>query len=229
MTPQHHIIKETSDSLSRLLQDEFKRNGYKRVHIIDQAPKPDAVEGKLPAVSVYLYQVAVDADSSFNNMASEVVEVQQDDGSMKEFFRRRRMWLRLDYLMSAWAQTPEDEQLLLGLIIPTVMENPELPRDKLKGQSFEDDFKLNVLLSARLDEGTLARFWGSLNQPVRPAVQAWTAVPILPEKLEEFRRVEQRRLEYKSIIDPRVNEAGPNGNPFLGAKKLDLGGGSGKK
>ena len=42
-TPQHHIIKETSDTLSRLLQDEFKRNGYKRVHIIDQPPKPDSV------------------------------------------------------------------------------------------------------------------------------------------------------------------------------------------
>ena len=51
MTPQHHIIKETSETLSRLLQDEFKRNGYKRVHIVDQAPKPDAIEGKLPAVS----------------------------------------------------------------------------------------------------------------------------------------------------------------------------------
>src|SRR5689334_21316739 len=192
MTPQHHIIKETSDSLSRLLQDEFKRNGYKRVHIIDQAPKPDAVEGKLPAVSVYLYQVAVDADSSFNNMASEVVEVQQDDGSMKEFFRRRRMWLRLDYLMSAWAQTPEDEQLLLGLLIRTLMDNEAVPREKLRGQSFEDDFYLPLSMSARLDEGTLSRFWGSLNQPVRPAVQAWTLVPIIPEKLDEFKRVQSR-------------------------------------
>jgi hypothetical protein len=86
-------------------------------------------------------------------------------------------------------------------------------------------------MSARLDEGTLARFWGSLNQPVRPAVQAWTAVPILPEKLEEFRRVEGRRLEYKSLHDSRVQEAGPSGNPFLGGRRLDLPGGvsGGKK
>ena len=45
LTPQHHIIKETSETLSRLLQDEFKRNGYKRVHIVEQAPKPDAIDG----------------------------------------------------------------------------------------------------------------------------------------------------------------------------------------
>ena len=64
-------------------------------------------------------------------------------------------------------------------------------------------------MSARLDEGTLARFWGSLNQPVRPAVQAWTAIPIIPEKLEEFKRVQTRQLEYKSITDPRVTRPGP--------------------
>jgi hypothetical protein len=114
------------------------------------------------------------------------------------------------------------------LIIRTVMENPAIGRDRLKGQSFEDDFTLNVLMSARLDEGTLARFWGSLNQPVRPAVQAWTAVPILPEKLEEFKRVQIRQLEYKSITEPRTPmERGPNGNPFMGSRRLDLSGGGG--
>ena len=111
------------------------------------------------------------------------------------------------------------------MIIRTVMENAEITRDKLKGQSFEDDFKINLLMSARLDEGTLARFWGSLNQPVRPAIQAWTAIPILPEKLEEFKRVETRQLEYKSMTEPRTPmEQGPNGNPFLGSRRLDLGG-----
>jgi hypothetical protein len=226
-TPQHHIIKETSETLSRLVQDEFKANGYKRVHIVEQAPKPDAIEGKLPAVSVYLYQLSVDPDGYFQNVANEVVELEQADGSMKEFMRRRRVWVRLDYLFSAWAQTPEDEQLLLGLIIRTIMENPTVEQSRWKGGSFEDDFILPLNLSARLDEGTLARFWGSLNQPVRPAVQAWTAIPIIPTKLEEFKRVQTRQLEYKSITDPRISEVGPSGpNPF--AKRLDLGGG-GKK
>ena len=221
-TPQHHIIKETSETLSRLMQDEFKRNGYKRVHIVEQAPKPDAIEGKLPAVSVYLYQLSIDPDGYDSNVHHEVVEVEQPDGSMKEFMRRRRLWVRLDYLFSAWAQTPEDEQLLLGLIIRTVMENPQIERDRLKGQSFEPEYQMPPEMSARLDEGTLARFWGSLNQPVRPAVQAWTAVPIIPERLDEFRRVQSRQLEYKSITDPRISEIGPSGpNPF--AKWLNLG------
>jgi hypothetical protein len=225
-TPQHHIIKETSDSLSRMLQDEFKRNGYKRVHIVDAAPKPDAVEGKLPAVSLYLYQLSPDPWAEDGNMAEEIVEVAQQDGTVKEFKRRRRLWIRLDYLISAWAQTPEDEQLLLGLIIRTLIDNENLTGERLRGQSFaitEDNFQMPLQLSTRLDEGTLSRFWGSLNQPVRPAVQAWTVVPILPEHMSEFTRVERRSLEYRNINDPRVREQGPNPNPF--SRRLDLGGG----
>src|SRR3954468_7351533 len=106
MTPQHHIIKETSETLSRLLQDEFKRNGYKRVHIVEQAPKPDAIEGKLPAVSCYLYQLSLDPDGAHHNATWETVEVENPSGGIKEFMRKRRMWVRLDYLFSAWAQTP---------------------------------------------------------------------------------------------------------------------------
>lgn len=215
-TPQHHIIKETSDSLARFLQEEFKRAGYKRVHIVDQAPKPDAIEGKLPAVSVYLYQVSLDTEGLDGHVTSELVTVQKEDGTVEEFRRRRRLWIRLDYLVSTWAQTPEDEQLLLGLAIRAVMENPSMGRDKLRGGSFDDDFKLNVLLSTRLDEGTLARFWGSLNQPIRPAIQAWTAVPIVPEEMEPFRRVQERQLGYRDLNAPEGSiEQGPTSEDLV--------------
>jgi hypothetical protein len=215
-TPQHHIIKETSDSLARLLQDEFKRAGYKRVHIVDQAPKPDAIEGKLPAVSVYLYQVSLDTEGVDGHVTSELVTIEKEDGTIEEFLRRRRLWIRLDYLVSTWAQTPEDEQLLLGLAIRAIMENPSMGRDKLRGGSFDDDFKLNVLLSTRLDEGTLARFWGSLNQPIRPAIQAWTAVPIVPEEMEPFRRVQERRLDFRDLNNPEGPvEPGPTSEDLV--------------
>jgi hypothetical protein len=54
-------------------------------------------------------------------------------------------------------------------------------------------------------------------------VQLYTAIPIIPEKLEEFKRVQSRELQYRSITDPRVAEQGPSPNPF--ARRLDLGGG----
>jgi hypothetical protein len=196
----HHIIKETSDSLVQLLSNQFKESGYKRVHIIVAAPKPDAIEGKLPAVCLYLYQVALDEEGLETHVRHEIVEVPQPDGSVKEFMRRAPMWVRLDYLISTWAQTPEDEQLLLGLAIKGVLENPCLERERLKGDSFTDKFELPLTLSSRLDEGTLARFWGSLNQPVRPAIQAWTSVPIRADKLEAFTRTYQPpEIRYRDL------------------------------
>jgi hypothetical protein len=182
VTAQHEIIKDTSASLVALLRGELERNGYPRIEAIDQAPRPAAIEGKLPAISVYLYQLSIDPEGHDATPQSELVEVAQPDGTVKEFLRRRRLWVRLDYLISAWASTPQDEQLLLGLAIRTMMESVEIPRDQLCGDSFDDDFHLNLTLSARLDEGTLARFWSSLDQPIRPAVQVWTAVPIVPER-----------------------------------------------
>jgi hypothetical protein len=202
MTPQHHIIKETSQSLARLVQDELERDGYRRVHIVDQAPRPDAVDGKLPAVSIYLYQVSIDPEGHDATPHSEVVEVAQPDGTIRELARRRRIWVRLDYLISAWAQTPEDEQLLLGLLVRTLAEAAEVPRERLRGDSFDPEFALNVLMSTRLDEGTLSRFWGSLGQPIRPAIQAWTAVPIVPDKLQEFHRVRTRQVSVRKTKQP---------------------------
>jgi Pvc16 N-terminal domain len=209
-TPQHHIIKETSDTLSYLLQEEFKRAGYKRVHIIEEAPKPEAIEGKLPACSVYLYQVSLDEEGLDGHIRDEIIEMPDENGVMQEFRRRFPLWVRLDYLISTWAQQPEDEQLLLGLAIRAVMEHPALLGEQLQGKTFAPDFELNVLLSTRLDEGTLARFWGSLNQPVRPALQAWTSIPIVPEKIEPFKRVQERQIAYKNTVDPAAEpEIGP--------------------
>ncbi len=133
------------------------------------------------------------------------------------------MWIRLDYLISTWAQTSEDEQLLLGLVIRTIMENPALTKgEQLRGDSFEDDFQLGLLLSTRLDEGTLARFWGSLSQPVRPAIQAWTTIPLIPEKMERFTKVTSRKLAFRDLNEPQQEGDTKIVKP-LTSRSLDLG------
>jgi len=207
---QHHIIKESSESLSQLLLGEFKAAGYKRVHIVANAPKPDQIEGKLPAVCVYLYQLGLDWEGGMaHRKAQEILEVKQPDGTILEQMRDAPMSVRLDYLISTWAQTPEDEQLLLGLAIKCLIEWPVLAGEQLKGDSFEPEYEMPLSIAARLDEGTLARFWGSLNQPIRPAIQCWTVVPIYPEKLESFKRVKDRGVRYRNLLDPEGTEEGP--------------------
>src|SRR5437879_3119698 len=196
---QHHIIKETSESLGELLQGVFRDSGYKRVHLVVAAPKQESIEGKLPAVSVYLYNLTLDEEGiSSNRLERRIERVMDTDGNTREVATDQPLWVRLDYLISTWAQTPEEEQLLMGAAIKGILENEVLhqARGELKGDSFEDDFTLPVMLSQKLDEGVLSRFWASINQPMKPAIQAWTTVPIYPSGEVEIRRVQEKDVRF---------------------------------
>lgn len=194
---QHHIIKETSESFGELLQSVFRESGYKRVHIVVAAPKQDAIEGKLPAVSVYLHSVTLDEEGiSSNRLERRVERVLQADGSVREVARDQPLWVRLDYLISTWAQTPEEEQLLMGAAIKGIIEHPTLQGDQLKGESLASVTEVPLLLSQRLDEGVLSRFWASLNQPLKPAIQCWTTIPLYPAGEAPVQRVIQSDVRF---------------------------------
>lgn len=215
MSSQHQIIKEATDTFVQYLKDEYKDHGYKRIHVIVEAPKPDAIEGKLPAVCVYLYQIGPDWEGvGLGNEFTDVKRVRTPEGKIIEVRQSAPTYVRLDYLISTWAQTPEDEQLLLGLAVKCLNDTHVLNGDRLKGTTFPSGFDLPVSLAGRLDEGTLARFWGSLNQPIRPAINMWTIVPILSDRETPFKRVEERVIGYEKLGDKggTERELGPVGN-----------------
>lgn len=194
---QHHIIKEASDSIGQLLQAVFRENGYKRVHLVVAAPKSEAIEGKLPAVCVYLYNVSLDEEGLGNNRTGQIIEqVIGDDGKPHEISRPMPLWVRLDYLVSTWAQTPEEEQLLMGAAIKAVVEHPTVQGLDLKGEALKSEEYLPLYFSQKLDEGVLSRFWASLNQPMKPAVQCWTTVPIYPSGGTEIHRVQEKDVRF---------------------------------
>lgn len=194
---QHHVIKEAGESLGQLLQAVFKENGYKRVHLTVAAPKQEAIEGKLPAVCVYLYNISLDEEGLGSNRLTQFIETTVDsDGRTREVERDMPLWVRLDYLISTWAQTPEEEQLLMGGAIKGLLEHPVLRGPDLKGESWLPDDYLPVSLSQKLDEGVLSRFWASINQPLKPAIQCWTTVPIYPAGEKEIRRVQEKDVRF---------------------------------
>lgn len=200
ITGQHHIIKETSDSIGELLKEEYRQIGYKRVHLVVAAPKQDAVEGKLPAVSVYLYNITLDEEGISNNRTGRYIEEEMgQDGHVREVAREMPLWLRLDYLISCWAQTPEEEQLLLGATIKALLEHPTIRGQQLKGDSFEHDDYLPILMSQKLDEGVLSRFWSSLEQPLKPAIQCWTTIPLYPSSSQPIVRVQEREIRFFDV------------------------------
>ena len=197
---QHHIIKETSESLGELLQSTFRESGYKRVHLVVAAPKQDAIEGKLPAVSVYLYNLSLDEEGISSNRTERILErVVDEKGNVREVARDQPLWVRLDYLISTWAQTPEEEQLLMGAALKGIIEHPTLTGDELRGDAMVSVDYIPLLMSQRLDEGVLSRFWASLNQPLKPAIQCWTTVPIYPTREYEVTRAQGADIRFSDL------------------------------
>ena len=49
---------------------------------------------------------------------------------------------------------------------------------------------------AWLDEGVLSRFWASLNQPLKPAIQCWTTIPIWPSGETGVTRVLEKDVRF---------------------------------
>ena len=194
---QHHIIKETSESLGEFLQGVFRESGYKRVHLVVAPPKQDAIEGKLPAVSIYLYNISLDELSVQANRSERYIDqIIGPDGDIQEVARDQALWLRLDYLVTTWAQTPEEEQLLMGAAIRGIIETPVLVGAQLRGESFAMVSEVPLLLSQKLDEGVLSRFWASLNQPIKPAMQLWTTIPVYPTKTSPITRVLDKDVRF---------------------------------
>ncbi len=194
---QYHILKETSQSIGELLKFHYKQVGYKRVHLVVAPPKQENIEGKLPAVSIYLYNITLDEEGISSNRTGQYIDEEiGPDGQVREVARDMPLWLRLDYLISCWAQTPEEEQLLLGATIKTILEHPTISGALLKGESFDPEDNLPLLLSQKLDETVLSRFWSSLNQPLKPAIQCWTTIPLYPSTTRPIQRVREREVRF---------------------------------
>lgn len=194
---QHHIIKEAGESIGQLLQAIFREHGYRRVHLVVAAPKQEAIEGKMPAIGVYLYNVTIDEEGMYANQTGQIIEkVVGADGKTKEMASRLPLWVRLDYLLTTWAQTPEEEHLLMGAAVKGLIEHPTIQGADLKGDSWVKDQYLPIILSQKLDEGVLSRFWSSLNQPLKPAIQCWTTVPVYPGIQTEIKRVYEKDVRF---------------------------------
>ena len=84
----------------------------------------------------------------------------------------------------------------MGAAVKGLIEHPTLEGDALKGDSWQEGMYLPIILSQKLDEGVLSRFWSSLNQPLKPAIQCWTTVPIYPDGGVEIQRVVEKDVRF---------------------------------
>ncbi len=109
-----------------------------------------------PAVSVFLYRIGVHAE--MRNASWRTLPQGKT--------ARPLLPLELFYLITPWANRPEDEHQLAGQIIQTLYDHSELGPADLQGESWSPDDSVQLILES-LSTDELSRIWETAKVPCR--------------------------------------------------------------
>jgi hypothetical protein len=175
----YKIIHEAHASIGNLILRKIRETTDHNPTLVTSPPRFGALDELTDAfVSVYLRRVGPDEEGLGGNAGWGYVE--QVDG--QEVMRRGPTFTRLDFLISTWSKNEKTEHELLASVMQTIIDHPVLKGTQLEGESFQGDEELPLIMSSKLSDDVLARFWSSVNQPIRPAIECWTTVPLHPSK-----------------------------------------------
>jgi hypothetical protein len=195
---QFEVIKDIGESMKILFEDNFKAAGFTTVNISVEKPKKDNIKN-LPTVNCYMYHLGF--DQRYRERTQSLVSSYMKDGRIVEYYRDAPVHMLAHYIVSVWGNSPAEENLLTGLAVKTLLENPVLTGDMLKGESFFPDDQLNVYPNLQYDFNDVLSFWRSMNEELRPAVYYFVRFRIESDrKSPEIRRVTGRDL---AVARPR--------------------------
>ncbi len=164
---QFEVIRDLGDTLKELLKESFKTNGFTTVTVGTEKPKKDNIKN-LPTVNTYLYHVGF--AQNYRERTDNLVSTHDRQGNVVEFFRDGPVYLNAYFAVSVWGNSPGEENLLLGLVIKTLIENTLVTSPDLKGDSWYPDDHINIHPNLQADQNDLMSFWRSMNEELRPTL-----------------------------------------------------------
>ena len=193
---QFEVIRDIGETLKELLKASFKAAGFTTVTVDNQRPKKDNIKS-LPTLSFYMYHLAF--APGYKERTDMLVTSYTKEGQLVEYYQDAPVYMHAQYIISVFGNTPNEENLLLGLTVKTFLENPILHGDLLKGESFYPDDSLNVYPNLQADFNESLAFWRSLNEEVRPSLFYYVKFRIESDRRsDELARVTGRDLAIRS-------------------------------
>ena len=189
---QFEVIRDVGETLKDLLKEVFKTNGFTTVSVSTDRPKKDNIKN-LPMVNAYLFHLGF--HGNYKERTESLVSTHDKAGNVVEFFRDAPVYLNAHFCISVWGNSPGEENLLLGLVVKTFLENTIITGDLLKGDSFYPDDKLNVYPNLTSDHNDTMSFWRSMNEEMRPALFYYVRFRVESDRRSsEVRRVIGREI-----------------------------------
>jgi len=160
-------------------------------HALDQLVRTDALEGvgidvefeaptkewagrrTTPTVNIYLYDIR--EDDRRRQVGAHAIR--NDDGVVVA--RREPLrFFKLNYLVTAWTQRPEDEHRLLSAMLAAFLRNEVLPAGLLTGGLADLGAPVLLEVGRPPDSRQISEIWTALGGELKPSLDVLITAPI---------------------------------------------------
>jgi hypothetical protein len=161
------VIADLDETIRQLLILEMPiKNGQVDVSF-DQPKREWSSRLSRPAVNLFLYDVREN-----NVLRQHAWEEVDHGGNGKDRSHVKRTPFRVDccYMLTTWANDPEDEHRLLVRAMLALFRFPVLPEDRLAGDLRKPAFPIQARLACHDRLTNPAEMWSSLDNELRPSI-----------------------------------------------------------
>ena len=192
---QYEVIRDVEESIKVLLKGAFEDAGFKSVHFYADIPTTEKIK-KLPAVSFYLYNVG--SDERYRQREEYLVSRAEADGAIREFYVDAPLPLHLHFALSTFAETPQEEHILLGFAMKILLEAPTVETEQLKGNSWEESDRFSIMLRHDTSFDEVNALWRGIGEHIRPTAFYWVPISLRSERM--VRAIEPVETEQISVV-----------------------------
>jgi len=169
------MIHDLDDVLRQLLIREIPIKNSEVDVVFDQPTREWAARLSRPTLNVFLHDIR--ENLKLRHSQQWIVE-QNPDGTATQ--RRTPVRVDLHYMITAWANEPDDEHSLLARTLMALFRRPSLPQDLLT-DSLRDQPHPIPLEVAQVDEfRNPPDVWNALDNEIRPSVVLTVTLAIDP-------------------------------------------------
>lgn len=154
-----------------------------------------------PTINCYLYHLVENRELRHTDWEldrSEPLRQRGNGETLSHTMMRRRMPFRVDchYVLSAWANNPEDEHRLLWRMMAALMRYQQIPDEMLKGDLANEEWPIHTKVAQ--PEGVIKNpsdFWSGMEAPIKPTINYVATLPLDPSLEWELPIVITRRVK----------------------------------
>jgi len=192
---QYEVIRDVEESIKVLLKSTFEEAGFKSVHFYADIPTTEKIK-KLPAVSFYLYNVG--SDERYRQREEYLVSRAEADGEIREFYVDSPLPLHLHFALSTFAETPQEEHILLGFAMKILLETPTVETEQLKGNSWEESDRFSIMLRHDTSFDEVNALWRGIGEHIRPTAFYWVPISLRSDRM--VRAIEPVETDQISVV-----------------------------